>query len=144
MKRFLPLILLVQVFVSGYEFELPDESSGCAISINLSLSPVAPGDLSGRAVIEVKINNKSGTPIVGRSFELTASRGTFLCRLPGDSSETDSTQSRSCFVTGQDGKGRVHLVNVPFNSPVNVKAISDCGDYTVSATGNLSIKQIKK
>ena len=144
MKKTLLVVLLLQMVSFGYEFEVPDQSAGCNISIKLALTPVKPQDQTGRAVVEVTVVNKAGAPISGKEIALTATWGTFLCKLPEDTTSADSADARSCFATGTNGKARFHLVNLPFNSPVKVTATGDCGDYTVSATGNLSIKQIKR
>jgi len=144
MRKIILSVLLLQIVSFGYEFEIPDKSLGCDISMKISLIPVKPQDRSGRAVVNIKLVNKAGAPISGKKIELSASWGTFVCRLPEDSAAADSSDMRSCFITGKDGKARVNLINIPFNSPVNVKALCDCGDYTVSATGNLSIKQIRR
>lgn len=112
--------------------------------MKISMNPVKPEDQSGSAVVEIKLAGKAGDPIAGKDLVMTATWGTFLCRLSQDTAAVDSGDPRSCFVTGQDGKALINLVNLPINSPVNVKAVCDCGDYVVSATGNLSIKQIRK
>ena len=145
MKKVLLSVFLLQIVSYGLETEIPGESSGCQISMKISMNQVKPEDESGSAVVEVKLVDKSGVPISGKDLVLTASWGTFLCRLPQDSSSIEPADSRSCFVTDQDGKTRINLINLPINSPVNVKATCDCGDYIVSATGKLAIKrQVKR
>src|SRR5690554_7759556 len=133
MKKIVLSVLLVQIVSFGYEFEIPDKSLGCDISMKLSLIPVEEGDRSGRAVVNLRLVNKAGAPISGKEIDLSASWGTFMCKLPEDTTNEDFSDARSCFVTGEDGNARVNLVNIPFNSPVNVKAVCDCGGYTVSA-----------
>ncbi|NLW32493.1 MAG: hypothetical protein GXY77_13675 [Fibrobacter sp.] len=143
MKKIILSVLLFHIVSYAYEFEISDKNLGCDISMKLSLIPVEEGDRSGRAVVNLRLIDKAGAPISGKKIDLSASWGTFMCRLPEDTTNEESSDARSCFVTGDDGNARVNLVNIPFNSPVNVKAVCDCGGYTVSATGNLSIKQVR-
>lgn len=145
MKKTIPIIiLLLQFFSYGYEVSLPEEdasSTSCKISMQLNMAAPDADALTGRAVVEVKLINDLGNPLSGYQIQLTSNSGTFLCQLPEQKKgSTDGEDvDRTCFLTGQDGKIRVHLVNLPLNGGVvQVKAVCDCGGYQVYASGNIN------
>jgi hypothetical protein len=151
-KKVLMLILFFQLVSFGYEVPLPEEevsSTSCKITMKLNMIAPDADAISGRAVVEVKLLNNYGNPLSGYQIQLSSTRGTFLCQLPGENSGTtdDGEPDRTCFYTGQDGTTRVNLVNLPLDGAViQVKATCDCGGYQVYASGNINYnkKTIKK
>ncbi|HEX3018940.1 MAG TPA: hypothetical protein VHP36_01500 [Chitinispirillaceae bacterium] len=154
MKKIVPLLILFFQLVSfGYEISLPEEeasSSSCKLSMKLVMTTPEADAATGRAIVEVKLINSLGNPLSDYEIQLSSTRGTFLCQLPEQKSENagDNPEiDRSCFLTGQDGKIKVNLVNLPLNGgAVQVKATCDCGGYQVYASGNINYnkKIIKK
>ncbi len=152
MKK-LPLlaILIFHIFSFGYEVSLPDEettSSTCKISMQLAMTPPEADGSTGRAIVEVRLSNDLGNPLSGYTIQLTSNRGTFLCQLPDqkESNSADTEMDRTCFLTGHDGKIKVHLVNLPESEVIQVKAVCDCGGYQVFTSGNINFgkKNIKR
>jgi len=138
-KKALFLALLLNVSLWAYEFDLPEESSACSLSMRINLDTLGSQDQSGRASLEIRLINKSGNPLPGYGIQLNSTGGTFICEQSGKKSDNDD--GRSCFTTGPDGIARVRLVSIPVNFPIKIKATCDCGDYQVFASGNLSVKQ---
>jgi hypothetical protein len=148
MVRFLGLFILLffQLSVFSYEFEQPGESSTCKISLQMKMKPVHPDDNTGSAVIEVFLREKNGTPLPDKQIQLTATAGTFYCRLPDkkDSTGTDPSEDQTCYTTDQYGKARINIVNLLAGETVQVKVTCDCGGYFVYASGSLAWKATKK
>lgn len=140
------LIVVIPLSLLAYEFEQQGESSSCKISLSIKLVPTRAEDETGRAIIEVFLREKGGTPIAGRQIQMTASWGAFYCRLPEekDSMGVDVVDDQSCYTTDRNGKVKVNLVNLQFGESVQVKATCDCGGYFARATGNLSLKTTVK
>ncbi len=130
----------------AYDFEEEGEHLSCVISMEMKMSPVYPDDKTGRSFIVVKLKDKSGNPLPGKQIEFSASWGTFQCLLPEDimTGSGESVDDRTCFITDANGKAKVNLLNIQLNSPVKVKASCDCGGYSVSATGTLTMRHSKK
>lgn len=103
--------------------------TSCTLSIKVSTAQSVE-NATPKAVVEVFLFNKDGEPISGGQIGLTATAGTFICN------ET-TTDDKTCFFSGPDGKAKITLINIPYNSPVKIKASYNCGDYDVYATGNL-------
>ncbi len=103
--------------------------TSCTLSIKVStvqsIESAAP-----KALVEVFLLNKDGEPISGGQIGLTATAGTFICN-------EINMDDKTCFFSGPDGKAKITLINIPYNSPVKIKASYNCGDYDVYATGNL-------
>jgi hypothetical protein len=145
-KLFFCIVALGLSSLFAYDFEEVDEQSSCVMSMNMKLTPVYPDDKTGRALVVVTLKDKSGNPLSGKQIEFSASWGTFQCWLPEDimTSNGDSVTDRTCFITDANGKAKVNLINIQLNSPVKVKATCDCGGYTVSANGSLTMRLTKK
>jgi len=143
-KNILILILFFRLVSFGYEIALPEEevsSTSCKLTMKLNMVVPTADAVSGRAVVEVKLFNDLGNPLSGYQIQLSSTRGTFLCQLPGESSGStdDGEPDRTCFFTGKDGTIKVHLVNLPLDGAViQVKATCDCGGYQVYASGNIN------
>jgi hypothetical protein len=145
-KLFLCIMMLSLNSLFAYEFEEEGEHLSCVISMDMKMSPVYPDDKSGRAFVVVTLKDKSGNPLSGKQIEFSASWGTFQCLLPEDimTSSGGSVDDRTCFTTDVNGKAKVNLINIQLNSPVKVKATCDCGGYSVSASGTLTMRSSKK
>lgn len=145
-KLFLCIMTLSLSSLFAYEFEEEGEHLSCVISMDMKMSPVYPDDKSGRAFVVVTLKDKNGNPLSGKQVEFSASWGTFQCLLPEDimTGSGGSVDDRSCFTTDVNGKAKVNLINIQLNSPVKVKATCDCGGYSVSASGTLTMRSSKK
>lgn len=140
------LLFLLLTGVSLFGDELPDQEEAevthsCSLSVALAALPDETVRASGRARFSAFLCNRHGEPSAGETLQITATHGTLLCTLPGDSSVVDGTAATSCFTTGKNGRLVVYLINIPLNQVVQVKAHYDCGEYLVSGTGNLVISR---
>ena len=152
--RFSCLALFVQFFIaSGFSEEdnsmatISSEEtviSTCRLQIKINPLQSATVSSAPKAIVLVSLVNGEGDPISGGHIELSATAGTLLCSsdtLPDSSSTKNDSDPRSCFSTGDDGKAQIDLINLPFNTPVRVKASYNYGDYTVKATGSVVISK---
>lgn len=144
MKKILILaVVMVQFMSFGYEIPLSDEettSLSCKLSMQLNMAAPDKEAATGRAVVAVTLIDGEGKPLPGYQVQLTSTGGTFVCNLPEERNGATGSDDvdRSCFFTGADGKIMVHLINLPLNKSVQVKAICDCGGYQVFSTGNIN------
>jgi hypothetical protein len=118
--------------------------SSCRLQIKINPLQSASVSSAPKAVVIVLLVNGEGDPISGGHIELSATVGTLLCSsdtLSDSSSTKNDSDPRSCFSTGDDGKAQIDLINIPFNTPVRVKASYNYGDYTVRATGSVVISK---
>lgn len=148
MKYLFPILIVLIFSTSGWSYEIPDENEvitrSCSLSVKLEVIP-DPGMKrgSGRANVAVFLSDRDGNPHRGETLELKATIGTFICKLPEDTTGPNDETSSSCFTTGDDGYARIYLVNIPFNQQVRVNAKYDCGDYIVTGNANLVIRRGK-
>jgi hypothetical protein len=121
-------------------------SSSCRLAVKITGKQPGATDAAAKALVEVSMFDKDGNPISGSEISVTATVGTFICPQLNDSTGKNDADDRSCFITGPDGKARINLINIPFNTQVRVKATSECGNYKVNASGSVSFsrKTVKK
>ena len=118
-------------------------------SLYVKAAPYTPdsGDVSGKAIIEATLCDKSGIPIPGQNIKMTTTCGRLSCPSMGIYESAGSTSpENACFITGSDGKIQVFLSDIPFNIPGRIRASCTYGDLTVRASCSFSItrKIIKK
>lgn len=120
--------------------------SSCSLAVKITGKQPGPSEAAAKALIEVSLCDKNKNPIAGSEIRISATVGTFICPQANDSTGKTNTDDRSCFTTGPDGKALIDLINIPFNTMVRVKASSECGNYKVNASGNVSFakKTVKK
>jgi hypothetical protein len=121
--------------------------ASCSLAVKTTVYPASAEDRSGRVMIEAFLCDKVGSPIANQEIQMTASSGTFSCIPPESfSSPEDNASDRSCFVTAPDGKIRVYLTSVPFNTQGKLKASASYNGCSVRATSTFSINRnvIKK
>lgn len=118
--------------------------SSCSLKVRINPLESATNSSTPKAIVEVTLVNRDGEPISGGNIELTANFGTLLCKpkTVQDSVNSDAnSDSRACFITGEDGKALIDLINIPYNTALRVKASYDCGDYIVKASGNVMLSK---
>ena len=118
-------------------------------SLYVMATPYTPdsGDVSGKAIVEATLCEKSGIPIPGQEIKMTTTCGTLSCPSMGIyESAGSASPENACFITGPDGKIQVFLSDIPFNKPGRVKASCTYSDIKVHASSSFSItrKIIKK
>jgi hypothetical protein len=119
----------------------------CSLYVKTTPYTPDPENVSGSAMVEATLCDKSGIPIPDQEITITATCGTLSCPSSFSYVPAGSTSSdRSCFITGRDGKIQVFLSDIPFNKPGRVKASCSYGDIKVHASSSFSItrKIIKK
>ena len=148
MPRFLPAALLLLCACLWAQDD--DERvyvASCSLYVKTNPYTPDPGDVSGRAMVEAMLCDKSGIPIPGQEIKMTTTCGALSCPSVGiyESSGTASP-ANACFITGSNGKIEVFLSDIPFNKPGQVKASCTYGDLKVRASSSFSItrKIIKK
>ena len=145
MVRLLILLTLL-TFSTVYSYEIPDENEvvtrTCRITVKLEVLPDTSFEKpTGRALVTVNLFDDDGNPYRGERVELRATHGTFICRLPEDTAAGESETGSDCFATRDDGIARPYLVNIPFNTKIQVKASYSCDDRLVYSTASLSISR---
>ncbi|MGA2508109.1 MAG: hypothetical protein ABSF80_11615 [Chitinispirillaceae bacterium] len=148
MCRFILTALLI-VCVRSWAQEEDERVYVSSCSLFVKITPYTPdsGDVSGKAMIEATLSDKSGIPIPDQEIKLTATCGTLSCLSLDNIGMSGAVSSgRSCFVTDKDGKIQVFLIDIPFNRPGRVKAACIYGNFKVHASCSFSItrKIIKK
>lgn len=148
MKFFYSILMVFYLFSSGWSYEIPDEteviSRTCSLSVKLEVIPDPEMKRrSGRAKVAVFLGDRDGNPHRSEKLTLTATVGTFICNLPGETGIQNDETSTDCFTTGDDGYATLYLVNIPFNHQVRVNAQYDCGDYIVTGNASLAITRGK-
>jgi hypothetical protein len=123
--------------------------ASCSLIVRIKPLESTTSSSTPKAIVEVTLVSREGNPISGGNIVLTATSGTLLCTsetFQDSSINKASSDSHSCFTTGEDGKAHIDLINIPYNTAVRVRALYDCGDYTIRASGNvlLSKKVIHK
>ena len=140
MYRFFILMIISAAFLGWSQDYETVETVSCKISMSVTVDKASLKDVSGTAVVEVKLIDKAGNPIAGQEISVQGTGGTLLCRVPGDTSKPGKVEDdRTCFTTGENGKAKLYFVNIPFNTTIRVKATSQCGDFEVHATGSVAV-----
>jgi hypothetical protein len=141
MHRYLILMIIGAALLGWSEDGTSIESVSCKISMTVVANKSNPGDVAGTAIVNVTLIDKAGNPIAGREIAVQGTGGTLLCRMPGDTSGSTIKveDDRSCYTTGENGKVRLYLVNIPVNTTVRVNATAICGDFEVHAKGSVAI-----
>lgn len=119
----------------------------CSIYVKTTPYTPDPGDVSGKAIVEAMLCDKSGIPIPVQEIKMTATCGTLSCPQTAIYNTSGAVSAEnSCFITGNDGKIQVLLSDIPFNKPGRVNASCTYGDFKVHASSSFSItrKTIKK
>lgn len=146
--RFMLTALLI-ICVRAWAQEEDERVYVSSCSLFVKITPYTPdsGDVSGKAMIETTLSDKSGIPIPDQEIKLTATCGTLSCLSPDTIGMSGTALSGpSCLVTDKDGKTQVFLIDIPFNRPGRVKAACSYGSFKVHASCGFSItrKIIKK
>jgi hypothetical protein len=118
--------------------------SSCSLKVRINPLESATSSSTPKAIVEVTLVNREGEPISGGNIELSANAGTLLCipkTVQDSSNSSTNSDTRSCFITGEDGKALIDLINIPYNTAVRVKALYDCGDYIIKASGNVMLSK---
>lgn len=114
--------------------------ASCSLKIRINPLESTTSSSTPKAIVEVTLVSRDGNPISGGNIALSATLGTLLCN-PETVQDSSNSDSHSCFITGEDGKAHIDLINIPYNTAVRVKASYDCGDYTIRASGNVIISK---
>ncbi|MBN1309602.1 MAG: hypothetical protein JXA18_16905 [Chitinispirillaceae bacterium] len=144
LQHWVSTILLFTAIVRGYE--IPDEneviSRTCRLAVKVEIIRDSVLERpAGRALVTVHLFDGDDNPYRGERIELIATSGTFLCRLPEDTAEGETEAADECFSTGDDGKAKIYLVNIPFNQRVHIKANYDCDGRLITGTASLSVSR---
>jgi hypothetical protein len=116
--------------------------ASCSLKIRINPLESTASSSIPKAIVEVTLVNREGDPVSGGNIVLSATAGTLLCNPePVQDSSRANSDSHACFITGEDGKALIDLINIPYNTAVRVKASYDCGDYTIRASGNLLLSK---
>ena len=142
--------ILVSCFLvaAAFSYEIPDENEvitrTCRLSIKAEVIPDKTLEKpTGRAVVTVDLTDDESNPYRGERVEVRATGGTFICRLPEDSSSESSETDSDCFTTRDDGIAKLYLINIPLNTKVQIKASYDCGDRIINSTASLAISRAR-
>jgi hypothetical protein len=142
------LLLLLFIVATVLSYEIPDENEyvtrTCRLSVKAEVIPDKTLEKpTGRAVVTANLTDDEGNPYRGERVEVSANGGTFVCRLPDDSTSEGSETDADCFTTRDDGIAKLYLVNIPLNTRIQVKASCDCGDRSINSTASLAISRAK-
>jgi hypothetical protein len=113
-------------------------TTSCSLFVKATVSPSDSTDRFGKAVIEATLCDKQGVPIPDQEIRLTSSCGKFFCPPPDSALSPDYS---SCYITGQDGRIKVELTAIPFNTAGRVVATCTYGTIKVKASSTFSIKR---
>jgi len=146
-KVALSLFLFCTVFQTA-AYDIPDENEyvteTCRINVKISVIPDKKMEnTTGRALVSATLTDDEGTPKPQVRLAVTANAGTFICRLPEDTTSGGSESESDCFTTEYDGVARLYLVNIPLNTQIKVTASCPCGERTVSSFATMSISRGK-
>jgi hypothetical protein len=136
LPRFLPAALLL-LCASVWAQDDDERVYAVSCSLYVRTSPFTPdsGDVSGRAMVNAILCDKSGIPIPGQEITMTVTCGTFSCPSAFSYVPADSvSQDRSCYITDQNGKIEVFLSDIPFNKQGKVKASCTYSGIKVQAS----------
>jgi hypothetical protein len=125
--------------IEGAEFV----TASCSLSVKSTVLPTDSFDGTGKARIEGFLCDKDGAAIAGQEIHIAANCGTFSCKPPSNEIDTDtgSQEAGFCYNTGEDGKMRVYLINIPFNKPGKVTASCTYGSFVVKASSTFIVKR---
>lgn len=140
------VVLPLLAFRMAWCYEILDENEVTSRTCRLAVNAVIIQDetlqkSSGRVLVTVHVFDGEGNPYRGEPIVLTATSGTFLCRLPDDTAAGSIEAEETCFSTGDDGKANVFLVNIPFNQPLRIKATHDCDGRLITGTASVTISR---
>jgi hypothetical protein len=148
LPRFLPAaLLLLSASVWAQDDDERVYAVSCSLYVKTNPYTPDPGDVSGRAMVEATLCDKSGIPIPGEEIKITTTCGTLSCPSAFSHAPKDSvSQDRSCYITDRDGKIQVFLYDISFNKPGRVKASCVYSEIKVQASSSFLItrKVIKK
>jgi hypothetical protein len=119
----------------------------CSLYVKTNPYMPDPADVSGMAMVEATLCDRSGIPIPGEEIHMTATCGTLTCPSVYSYAPKDSaSRDRTCYTTDRNGRIQVFLHNIPFNTKGRVKASCEYGDIKVQASSTFSVtrKTIKK
>ena len=144
LRHWVSMILFFTAIVRGYE--IPDEnefiSRTCRLAVKVEIIRDSVLERpAGRGLVTAHLFDGDGNPYRGERIELTATSGTFLCRLPDDTTGSETGDGKECFTTGDDGKAKIYLVNIPFNQRVHIKANYVCDGRLITSTASLSVSR---
>jgi len=145
------LMAVVCMAMTSWLWAQDEDERVYAVSCSLYVltMPYTPdsGDVSGKAIVEATLCDRSGIPIPGQEIKMTTTCGTLSCPSRGIyETAGKASPENACFITGQDGKIQVFLSDIPFNNPGKVKASCTYSNIKVHASSRFSIirKIIKK
>ena len=119
--------------------------ASCSLKIRINPLRITTSSSTPKALVEVTLAEQRGESDLWRRHRVNGnSRGLFYAiqsTVQDSSSNGATSDAHSCFITGEDGKALIDLINIPYNTAVRVKASYDCGDYTIRATGNVIISK---
>ncbi len=146
MKNVLFILTALFTATAANAYEIPDENEVPARTCRLTVKIEVIRDEtlerpSGRAVVTAQLFDGEGNPYRGERINFSATAGTFVCRLPEDSTSGDTESSDDCFVTGDDGTAKPYLINIPYNRQVSVKAVYSCDERLITAAASMSISR---
>jgi hypothetical protein len=131
-----------------WSYEIPDENEVTAQSCKISLKVEVVRDESmerptARAIVTGHLFDENGFPLVGERIEFSATTGSFSCRLPDDSTAAPLTDDNAdvCFDTDVEGNAKPYLLNIPYNSRVQIRAKYTCGEQSIFATASMSVSR---
>ena len=138
------ITMLLATAAIGYE--IPDENEVVARTCRLALKLEVIRDETlekptGRAIVTAHLFDDEGNPYRGERIEFSAGTGTFVCRLPEDSTTEETEPTYDCFSTGDDGIAKPYLINIPYNQQVRVKATYSCDERIITTTASMSISR---
>ena len=144
-------LFLTMLIVSAplWSYDIPDENEVTAQTCRLAVKLEVIRDetmqkATGRAMVIAHLYDDAGNPLRGERIELTANAGTFVCRLPDDTTaaaRAGDGEADACFTTGDDGTAKPYLLNIPYNTRVQVKAGYTCGERAIFTTASMSISR---
>jgi hypothetical protein len=130
-----------------WSYEIPDENEvtmqTCRLSVKLEvIRDETLKKATGRAQVIARLTDESGNPLISQRIEFTANAGTFVCKLPEDSTPAwGDNDEEACFTTNYEGKATPYLLNIPYNQRVQVKATYSCGERVITTTASMSISR---
>jgi hypothetical protein len=137
------IVAAALIFCAGAWAQDDDERVyAVSCSLYVKTSPFTPdsGDVSGRAMVNAMLCDKSGIPIPGQEITMTVTCGTFSCPSAFSYVPADPvSQDRSCYITDQNGKIEVFLSDIPFNKQGKVKASCTYSGIKVQASSSFLI-----
>ena len=126
--------------IAQYEEEF-EYAVSCSLSMKITVFPPEASETSGRGYIEVFLCDKNGIAVPNKEISLISSCGVLSCQAGMYGDDRSLSSDKTCYVTGDDGRAQVYLVDVPFNTQGRVKATSFCNEITVKGSGTFMISR---